>query len=115
MRVENNIARIVSSADLTLAGTYDRPLLFGHATIERGELFFEGNRYLVTRGSIDFANPTKIEPFFDIEAETAHAPGQTYRVTVSVSGTADKMTPNLMSDPPLPEWTCSRPLLGEPV
>ena len=70
MRVENNIARIVSSADLTLAGTYDRPLLFGHATIERGELFFEGNRYLVTRGSIDFANPTKIEPFFDIEAET---------------------------------------------
>jgi hypothetical protein len=116
MRVENNIARIVSSADLTLAGTYDRPLLFGHATIERGELFFEGNRYLVTRGSIDFANPTKIEPFFDIEAETrVRVPGQTYRVTVSVSGTADKMTPNLMSDPPLPEVDVLSLLLGEPV
>jgi hypothetical protein len=116
LRVENNIARIVSSADLTLAGTYDRPLLFGHATIERGELFFEGNRYLVTRGSIDFANPTKIEPFFDIEAETrVRVPGQTYRVTVSVSGTADKMTPNLMSDPPLPEVDVLSLLLGEPV
>jgi len=114
LRVENNIARIVSSADLTLAGTYERPLLFGHATIERGELFFEGNRYLVTRGSIDFANPTKIEPFFDIEAETrVRAPGQTYRVTVSVSGTADKMTPNLMSDPPLPEVDVLSLLLGE--
>ncbi|MGH9313329.1 MAG: translocation/assembly module TamB domain-containing protein [Vicinamibacterales bacterium] len=114
LRVENNIARIVSSADLTLSGTYDRPLLFGHANIERGELFFEGNRYLVTRGSIDFANPTKIEPFFDIEAETrVRVPGQTYRVTVSVSGTADKMAPNLTSDPPLPEVDVLSLLLGE--
>lgn len=114
LRVENNIARIVSSADLTLSGTYDRPLLFGHANIERGELFFEGNRYLVTRGSIDFANPTKIEPFFDIEAETrVRVPGQLYRVTVSVSGTADKMTPGLTSDPPLPEVDVLSLLLGE--
>ena len=41
----------------TLRGTYDRPLLFGRAEIEHGEVTFEGRRYLVTRGSIDFANP----------------------------------------------------------
>jgi hypothetical protein len=29
---------------------------------------FEGRRYLVTRGNIDFTNPTGIEPFFDVEA-----------------------------------------------
>jgi translocation and assembly module TamB len=114
LRVKNNIATIVSSADLTLSGTYDRPLLFGRAEIERGELFFEGNRYLVTRGSIDFANPTKIEPFFDIEAETrARVPGQTYRVTVSVSGTADRMSMNATSDPPLPTIDVVSLLLGQ--
>ena len=70
LRVENNLAHLVARADLTLTGTYDRPVLLGRAEIERGEIFFEGNRYLVTRGTIDFLNPAAIEPFFDIEAET---------------------------------------------
>ena len=70
LRVENNLARMVASADLTLRGTYDRPVIFGHADIERGEVTFEGRRYRITRGSIDFTNPTRIEPFFDVEAET---------------------------------------------
>ena len=70
LRIENNLARMVASADLQLRGTYDRPLLFGSAQIERGDVIFEGNRYLVTRGTIGFANPARIEPYFDIEAET---------------------------------------------
>ena len=32
-------------------------------------MLFEGNRYRITRGTIDFLNPNGIEPFFDIEAE----------------------------------------------
>ena len=56
LRIENDQARIVASADLTLRGTFDRPLLFGRAEIERGDVEFEGRRYLVTRGSLDFAN-----------------------------------------------------------
>ena len=70
LRIDNDQARIVASADLTLRGTLDRPLLFGRAEIERGEVEFEGRRYLVTRGSLDFANANRIQPFFDIEAET---------------------------------------------
>ena len=87
LRIDNDQARIVASADLTLRGTYDRPLLFGRADIERGEVRFEGRRYLVTRGSLDFTNPTRIQPFFDIEAETrVRVPGQTYRVTLRMAG-----------------------------
>ncbi len=101
-RVENNTTRLVSRADLTLRGTYDRPQLFGRADIERGEVFFEGKRYTVTRGAIDFSNPTRIEPFFDIEAETrAQVPGQIYRVVFRVSGTPDRFVFDLSSDPPL--------------
>ncbi len=103
LRVENNTARIVSSADLNLRGTFDHPLLFGHAEIDRGEVRFEGKRYVVTRGGIDFSNPTKIEPFFDIEAETSvRAPGQNYRVVLSAAGTFARFNYALSSDPPLP-------------
>jgi translocation and assembly module TamB len=103
LRIENNVARITSSADLTLRGTYDRPLVFGRAEIDRGEIVFEGKRYVVTRGTVDFSNPTRIEPFFDVEAETrVRVPGQTYRVTLSAVGTIARFQHALNSDPPLP-------------
>jgi hypothetical protein len=114
LRVDNNVADIVSSADLTLRGTYDRPLLFGRADVERGWVTFEGNRYQVTRGSILFENPARIEPYFDFEAETrVRVPGQTFIVTLGVSGTADRMSFNTSSEPPLPPVEVLALLLGE--
>jgi hypothetical protein len=104
LRVENNTARVVATADLQLRGTYDRPLLFGRAEIERGEVLFEGKRYVVTRGTIDFNNPTRIEPFFDVETETrVRVPGETYRITLRAAGTFERLTTEFTSDPPLPE------------
>jgi hypothetical protein len=102
LRIENDTARIVASADLTLRGTFDRPLLFGRADIESGAVEFEGRRYLVTRGSLDFANANRIQPFFDVEAETrVRVPGQTYRVTMRMAGTTERLQPQFTSDPPL--------------
>jgi hypothetical protein len=102
LRVDNDQARIVASADLSLRGTLDRPLLFGRAEIERGEVEFEGRRYLITRGSLDFADASRIQPFFDIEAETrVRVPDQTYRVTMRMAGTMERMQPQFTSDPPL--------------
>jgi hypothetical protein len=104
LHVDNNLVKMVASADLQLRGTYDHPMLFGHAEVDRGELIFEGRRYKVTRGTIEFTNTTRIDPFFDVEAETnVRVPGQTYRVTVRAAGTTDKLHPTLESDPPLPE------------
>ena len=103
LRIENNLGRGVASADLTLRGTYDRPIFFGHAEVERGELTYKGKRYRVTKGSVDFTNPARIEPFFDIEAETnVRAAGQNYRLVVGATGPTQKLVPSLSSDPPLP-------------
>lgn len=114
LRIERNNARIVSSADLQLRGTYQQPLLFGRAEIERGGVTFEGRRYLVTRGTIDFSNPIRIEPFFDVEAETlARVPGQTYRVTLRATGTMQALVPDLTADPPLPEAEILTLLFGD--
>jgi len=104
LRVENNTVRLVANADLDLRGTYDRPILVGRGEVERGEFNFEGKRYIVTRGTIDFNNPTRIDPFFDIQTETqVRVPSQTYRVMVRVTGTMARFTPTFTSDPPLTE------------
>jgi hypothetical protein len=117
LQVRNNIAQIISSANLTLTGTYDKPQLFGRAEIERGEVFFEGNRFVVTRGTIDFLNPAAIEPFFDIEAETRiHVPtaDETYRITLGISGSVGgHLNFSANSDPPLAPVDIIQLLFGQ--
>jgi hypothetical protein len=127
LRLENNLARIVSRADLTLNGTYDRPVLFGRADVERGEIIFEGNRYRITRGTIDFLNPSRIQPFFDIEAEgrirstsqsigSAISATDAYRVTLGVSGSLDgRMNLSVNSDPPLATVDIVALVFGQPT
>jgi len=103
LHIDNDQARIVASADLNLRGTSDRPVVLGSVDIEQGEVRFEGRRYLVTRGSLDFTNPDRLQPFFDVEAETrVRVPGQTYRVTLRMAGTTERLQPEFTSDPPLP-------------
>ena len=114
LQIDNNLARITSSADLTLRGDLNKPLLFGRAEVERGEVWFEGRRIAVTRGTIDFSNPARIEPYFDVEAETRlRSPGQTYQVTLRATGTLQHFDYQLMSDPPLPEVDILSMLLGD--
>ena len=114
LRIDNSLARIVSSAELTLQGTFDQPVLLGTVELERGTAFFEGNRYRLSHGAIGFANLNRIEPFVDIEVETdVRVPGQTYRVMVRATGTPDELVPTLSSDPPLPEVDIFSLLLGD--
>jgi translocation and assembly module TamB len=114
LRVENNAARLVLSADLVLGGTYDRPTIFGRAEVDRGEVLFEARRYFVTRGSVDFSNPARIEPFFDVEAETrVRVPGQTYRVILRAAGTPQRLDVELNSDPPLSQVDIVSLLFGD--
>ena len=81
-----------------LQGSYRRPVVLGRAEIDRGRVYFQGNTYVIRRGTIDFTNPQKIDPLFDIEAETRV---RSYRVTLKVNGTLERVYPTLTSDPPL--------------
>jgi translocation and assembly module TamB len=114
LEIRNSTARLVANADLQLRGTFERPVLFGRAEVVRGEFAFEGRRYQVTRGTIDFSNPSRIDPFFDIETETrVRVPGQTYRVVVRAVGTLDRLTPTFEADPPLAEVEVLSLLFGD--
>ncbi len=114
LEMDNKLGRLTASADLRLRGTYAKPVFEGRAEVDRGEIWFEGRRYVVSRGTVDFPNPSKIEPYFDVEAETrVRAPGQTYQVTLRASGVPARFEWDLSSDPPLPEVDILALLLGE--
>jgi len=115
LRIDNNLMRVTASADLQLRGTYDHPQVFGRADVDRGEVLFEGRRYLVTRGTIDFTNPSRIEPFFDVQAETrVRVPGETYRITIGLAGTTARFQQvTFDSDPPLPTADVVALLFGD--
>ncbi len=115
LRIENNLAReLVANADLTLQGTYDRPRLLGQAEIERGYLLFEGKRYTITHGGVQFSDPFRIDPRLDFEIETrVRVPGQSYFVNMRAIGTVKNLDIQLTSDPPLPESEIALLLLGD--
>jgi translocation and assembly module TamB len=98
LHIDNNLATLSARAELALQGTSRAPVLTGRAEIERGQLYFQGGTYYVQRGALDFVNPQRLDPLFDIEAETRV---RSYRVTLRVSGTLERVTPTLSSDPPL--------------
>jgi hypothetical protein len=114
LRVQNNLMDMTATADLRLQGTYDRPQLFGRSEIDRGIVTFEGNRYVITRGTLDFSNPARIEPYIDVEAETRiRAADQNYRITLGFVGTPSNIAMSFNSDPPLPMANIFQLLLGQ--
>jgi hypothetical protein len=98
LRIDNNLATLTARADLAISGTSRAPVVTGRAEIEKGQLYFQGRTYLVQRGTLDFVNPRRLDPLFDIEAVTRI---RSYSVTLRVSGTLERVTPTLTSDPPL--------------
>lgn len=98
LRLDNNLASLVANADLTLTGSPTEPQLLGRVELERGKVFFRGNTYEVRRGVANFSNPREINPVFDIEADTRV---KNFRLTLLASGTVDKVSTRITSDPPL--------------
>ena len=98
LRVDNNLAALTARADLRLTGSWGAPVVLGRAEVDRGRLYFQGNTYVIRRGTIDFANPRKIDPLFDLEAETRIS---SFRISLKVNGTLERVYPTLTSDPPL--------------
>ena len=97
--VDNNYGKLSASADLRLVGTATRPSLTGRATLgEGGSIFFGTRRYrLQEGGSIDFANPNRIEPDLNLTAVTRV---QNTEITLTLTGTPATLETKLTSDDP---------------
>ena len=73
--------------------------MLGRARVMRGEVVFFGNKYNVNQATVNFFNPSRIEPVFNVDLETQT---KGVDVIVSVSGPLSKMKLSYRSDPPLP-------------
>jgi outer membrane protein assembly factor BamA/autotransporter translocation and assembly factor TamB len=95
--VDNNYARMALAADVRIVGTLAAPSLIGHAEArEGGQIFLGGNVYQIEgAGSIDFANPARIEPDLRITAKTRVAGND---ITMTLKGPPSRLETELKSD-----------------
>jgi outer membrane protein assembly complex protein YaeT len=112
LAVRNNIADVTGSADIDLTGTLANPVVLGNVTLnEGGTVTFQKVDYRVVRGTINFQNPFRIDPYFDVTVEGRVSGGISeietgpIDVTVNITGTLDRITPAITSEPPASDIT----------
>ncbi len=87
------------SANLRVVGTADNPVILGRTTISSGDLIFNGNRYVLQDGSIEFVNPVETEPVVNLSVTTTI---NEYNINLRLHGPVDQLQTTYTSDPSLP-------------
>ena len=95
--VDNNLATLDIIPDLHVVGSISNPIIRGRATIASGTVRYQGKSFIVTRGIIDFTNPYKTDPFFDVGSEVTV---RNWMIFLEVTGTLDEINFKLSSNPP---------------
>jgi translocation and assembly module TamB len=98
LQMQSAAVRLSGDADLHLRGTAAKPVLLGRADIQEGDVYFNGSRYRMERGSVMFTNPVTTTPVLDLQASTKV---QEYDVTLNLTGQLDKLNLSYHSEPPL--------------
>lgn len=98
--IDNNVAKAPLAVDLQLKGSLGYPVLTGKVSAREGTVYLRNNAFRILGASADFINPQRIDPVFDIHAETRV---REYLITLSLTGTVDRLRLSLYSDPSLPD------------
>ncbi len=105
LSVKNNIADAQFRVDesqkpFKVIGTDILPVFYGTVVVHKGNVMWKGRTFDLDRGIIDFTNPAKTEPHFDI---LASGEVKQWRIQLQAMGTPDDFTVLLSSEPELPE------------
>jgi hypothetical protein len=95
---QNNLAKMQLDVDMFLRGTVNHPQLLGRIEARKGTVYFRKNEFKILSASADFIDPNRMNPVLDIQAETQV---REYLIRLAVTGTADRASVTLVSDPPL--------------
>jgi translocation and assembly module TamB len=99
LSIETTLIRnVAADFDLHLGGTAVNPSMLGRVNITQGQLDFQGTRFEVNRGEIEFLNPFRIDPVVDFEIESRIG---TYDIALFLTGPARRLNLSHRSDPPL--------------
>lgn len=98
----NLVSRTLSvggSANLQVRGTASDPVILGRVNLTGGDVIFNGNRYVLSGGTIQFVNPSVTQPVMNLTMTTSI---QQYNISMRFDGPIDQMRTQYTSDPALP-------------
>jgi translocation and assembly module TamB len=76
-----------------------QPVILGRANLTGGDIILNGNRFVLTGGTVQFVNPTRTEPVVNLTISTTI---QQYNISLRFDGPVDQLRTQYTSDPSLP-------------
>jgi len=98
----NLVSRTLSvggSANLQVRGTAAEPVILGRVNLSGGDIILNGNRFVLTGGTIQFVNPSETEPVINVAITTSI---QQYNISLRFNGPVSQLRTEYSSDPALP-------------
>lgn len=98
----NLISRALSidgTANLQVRGTAAQPVILGRINLNGGDVIFNGNRFTLAGGTVEFVNPSETQPVVNLALNTTI---QQYNISLRFNGPVDQLRTNYSSDPSLP-------------
>jgi len=98
----NLVSRTLSvggSANLQVRGTAADPVILGRANLTGGDIILNGNRFVLTGGTVQFVNPSVTQPVVNLTITTSI---QQYSISLRFDGPVDQLRTQYSSDPALP-------------
>ena len=74
-------------------------MILGRVNLSNGDIIFNGDRFVVNGGTIEFVNPSETQPVVNLALNTTI---QQYNITMRFNGPIDQLRTNYSSDPSLP-------------
>lgn len=87
------------SANLQIRGTAAEPVVLGRVNLTSGDVILNGNRFVLTGGTVQFVNPAMSEPVLNVALTTTI---QEYKIDLRFRGPSDQLRTQYTSDPSLP-------------
>jgi translocation and assembly module TamB len=87
------------SANLQVRGTAAEPVILGRVNLTGGDIILNGNRFVLTGGTVQFVNPAQTEPVMNLTITTTI---QEYNISLRFQGPVEQMRSEYSSTPSLP-------------
>lgn len=98
----NLVSRTLSvdgTANLQVRGTIAQPVILGRVNLTNGDVIFNGNRFTLSGGTVQFVNPSETQPVVNLALNTTISQ---YNIHLRFNGPVDQLRTNYTSDPSLP-------------
>jgi hypothetical protein len=100
--IQNELMDLEAKGDLRIVGTIDNPRPLGKATAVQGKILFKDRSFQIQSGTMEFDNPTTINPRYEVLAYTDVA---NRRIQLFTVGRLEGRSPRIefTSNPPMAE------------